>query len=101
MILLTDINLILFLIVFITRTNISTNQQFINIVNNKRTVVFPTKHLGLNNYLTNSSFSTKFSRKRRQSNHDFQSDSLKYFTCALVNRFFAILLELTQISSDS
>ncbi len=92
MIFLADVNFIFLIIIFITRKNIFTNQQFINMVNSKRSMIFSfnstlKKHLSFNNQLTNLSFS----RKRRQSNDEFKSDSLKYFTCALVNRIFEFL----------
>jgi len=99
MILLANINFILLFIIFITRTNILTNQQFIN---NRRTVMFSInstyrKQSILNNHRTNLSFS----RKRRQSNNEFKIDSLKYFTCALVIRSFKILLKSNKISSGT
>jgi len=102
MLLLTNMNFILLFIVFITRTNILTNQQFINLVNNRRTVIFPInstfkKHLNLNKHQTYLTFSTKLSRKRRQSNNEFQIDSLKYFTCALVSTLFEIFLNSNKI----
>jgi hypothetical protein len=103
MFLFADINFILLFIVFITRTNILTNQQFINIINNKRTIMFPInstfrKYLNLNNHLTHLTFS----RKRRQSNNELKSDSLKYFTCARVSKLSSeILLKFNQISSGS
>jgi hypothetical protein len=102
MILLANIYFILLFIIFITHTNILTNQQFINIVNNRRTVMFSInstfrKHSILNNHRTDLSFS----RKRRQSNNEFKIDSLKYFTCALVIRSFKILLKSNKISSGT
>jgi hypothetical protein len=99
MILLANINFILLFIIFITRTNILTNQQFIN---NRRTVMFSInstfrKHSILNNHRTHLSLS----RKRRQSNNEFKIDSLKYFTCALVIRLFKTLLKSNKISSGT
>lgn len=89
MIFLADVNFIFLIIIFITCKNIFTNQQFIHMVNNKRSLIFPfnstlKKHLNFSNQLTNLSFS----RKRRQSNDEFKSDSLKYFTCTIVNKLF-------------
>jgi hypothetical protein len=91
MLLLTNMNFILLFIVFITRTNILTNQQFINLVNNRRTVIFPINST-FKKHQTYLTFSTKLSRKRRQSNNEFQIDSLKHFTCALVSTLFEIFL---------
>jgi hypothetical protein len=102
MFLLTDINFILLFIVFIIRMNILTNQQFIPIVNDnrskfnkfirlfdRRTIMFPInstfkKHFSLNNHQIYLSIS----RKRRSSIHEFKSESIKYFTCAMVKRSF-------------
>lgn len=93
--------MILFFVIFLTRTNLLTNQQFIN---NKQFAIFPfnltlRKYFGSNNYHINLTFS----RKRRQSNNEFKSDSLKYFTCARVrkiilksNKFFVLRL-VTQV----
>jgi len=102
MILLANTNFIFLFIIFITPTNILTNQPFINIVNNRRTLIFPInstfkKHSVLNNHRMNFSFS----RKRRQSTNEFKIDSLKYFTCALVIQSFQILLKSNKISSGS
>ena len=102
MLLLTDIYFILLFIVVITRMNALTNQGFITVVNDsrpkfskflylfdRRTILFPVnstfrKYLNL----VHLSSSTKLFRKRRQSNNDFRSESIKYFTCALVSRIF-------------
>lgn len=83
-----DIPLIFLSIIFLARTNLLTNQQF---VHSKRVLISPwnstiRKHLFGNNHLLNLSISTKVFRKRRQTNADFRKDSLKYFTCAIVNR---------------
>lgn len=99
MFLLVDINLILLFIIFMTRMNILTNQQFISIDNNnrsrfifdRRSIMFSInstfrKHFDLNNHLTHLTLSKKPSRKRRQSTYDFNSESLKYFTCAVVRK---------------
>jgi hypothetical protein len=93
MIFLADIHFIFLIIVFITWKNSFTNQQFINMVNNKRSLIFPFNST-LKNHLTNLSLS----RKRRQSNEEFKSDSLKYFACALVNEIFEISSNTQQIS---
>ncbi len=89
MIFLVDIHFILLIIIFLTHMNILTNQQFINIVHHKRSLIFPfnstlRKHFNLKNHLINLTFS----RKRRQSHNEFKSDSLKYFTCTIVNKLF-------------
>lgn len=83
-----DIPLIFLSIIFITLTNILTHQHFIH---SKQSLISPLnstirKYFTGNNHLFNLSISTKFSRKRRQTNADFRKDSLKYFTCAIVNR---------------
>jgi hypothetical protein len=96
MIFLADINFIFLIIVFITCKNIFTNQQFINMMNNKRSLIFPFNST-LKNHLTNLSLS----RKRRQFNDEFKSDSLKYFTCAIVSRIFEFLQLFNNHLSDS
>ena len=75
MFLIENINFILLLIIFITRTNLLTNQQYIHY---KRTIIYPL------NSTFKKSFDLNNHRKRRQLNNEFKSDSLKYFTCALV-----------------
>lgn len=86
-----DIPLIFLSVIFLTRTNIHTSQQFINRLHAKRMLIFPwnstaRKNLHGNHHLFNLSLTTKFSRKRRQTNADFKKDSLKYFTCSKGHR---------------
>lgn len=83
-----DIPLIFLSVIFLTRTNIYTSQQFINRVHAKRSLIFSwnsttRKNLHGNNHLFNLSL---ISRKRRQTNADFRKDSVKYFTCSIGNR---------------
>jgi hypothetical protein len=105
MLLLKDINSFLLLILFLTRTIMITNQDFITIINDsrakynkflylfdKKIVILSVnltsrKHFGLNNYLTDLLVSKSLSRKRREPNHE----SLKYFTCAMVSMWLRFL----------
>ena len=120
MLLLIDTNLILLFIIVITRMSILTSQQFvemrkpIKIINDsrlklnqylhlfdRRTVRFIInstlkKDLDSNDRITHSPFSIKFSRKKRQSDYNFNSESLKYFTCAVVSQeFYSFILQFT------
>jgi hypothetical protein len=83
MFLLTDINFILLFIIFIIRMNILTNQQLITIVNDSRPKLNKFLHLFDRRTIrlpVNSTF-----RKRRHSINEFKSESVKYFTCAMVS----------------
>jgi hypothetical protein len=100
MLLLKDINSFLLLILFLTRTIMITNQEFITIINdsrakyNKFLYLFDRKIGIFSVNLTSRKhvlFSKSLSRKRRESNHEFKSESLKYFTCAMVSMLLRFL----------
>ena len=101
---LTDINSICLFFIFITRTDRISNHQFIHLINDsrpkvnkflplftRRTGLFSPvnstirKHLGLYYHLKQMSWTKKLARKRREGNQQFKSESLKYYTCALVS----------------